>query len=1124
MTSIFDGKTYNGTFGDDGTPGLSLGLRFAINANGFITGVKYYRNASDTAQGNTRIGYLWDDDTGALLASATFVNDDANTPGWKTATFTSPVAVTTGVNYIASYGTTNNYSATVNYFTTANDLAFDGVQDNRFTEPTGNVFAGIDNGSLLVNANTTLRPTDFSPNDANYWVDVDWVDTVGFNPDPWGATVATENANTGNPLPTITGAGDANVQGFARGFSANVNTTINFAISVNTGTSTDRVDIYRIGWYGGAGARKIAEISNTDTLQAAATTIADSNGATDCDAWTDTASWAIPLDAMSGLFVAVPIVGGSAVSWIPFVVRDDSRVADVLVKTSESTWGAAYNKWGSHANIDGGKSLYGGPDTAFGSITDRSLAVSLHRPIMTRDIVPQTYWTYAEQPLILFLERNGIDVAYIASKDLDQISGILDTTKVFISSGHDEYWSQAMWDAVLTFRGAGGHTIFMSGNEILWRTRHDATNPHIIWCYKDTMPGPGAHVAGDPFDPITWTGTWRDTRRPGGAEGENLLSGTFFRMNGVNYFDVVIDSATYGNSPFWRSTTVATGTDATLTDCIGMEADEAAATRTGNNVAYLAQEGVTLTGIRADDNGQNYNGSGAMDWRIVAQRYDGGGTSWGFGTVTWAWLLQAEHEIVGGKTGAVSTPARQATLNLLTDLTGTAPATTMAGLSTPTPTTIETYFTMIIDATTYGFRVYKEGVGWMQVIAPGGITGGGDALTSNPLSQFAATTSAQLASVISDETGTGALVFGTAPTITLPNATGLPISTGISGLGTGIAAALAINTGSAGAPVLLNGAGGTPSSLALTNATGLPWGAGITDKPTTLSGYGITDAQPLDSDLTAIAALTTTADGRSLLTATALTTAGLGLTNGAAIDTIGANGSAFYLARANHTGTQAGSTVTGAYTAAGLTMATASLLGRTTASAGAAEEISIGTGLSLTAGTLSATGGGGGYPDDNYAIPGGVLEPQATGPTIEVLTSATNGIEQRVATFSGVTTQTANFSDARPKNWDGSDPTARFRFRAAAGATGAATFAIAITAINEGDVVDVAPTFVQVNDALVTAGRDQLTDATAAIPIQGTLQANSRLQFWIRRNKGDAADTMSANCHLISTIITFASA
>jgi hypothetical protein len=64
--------------------------------------------------------------------------------------------------------------------------------------------------------------------------------------------------------------------------------------------------------------------------------------------------------------------------------------------------------------------------------------------------------------------------------------------------------------------------------------------------------------------------------------------------------------------------------------------------------------------------------------------------------------------------------------------------------------------------------------------------------------------------------------------------------------------------------------------------------------------------------------------------------------------------------RANHTGTQAGSTVTGLYTASGMTMATARMLGRTSASTGAVEEITIGAGLLLSAGTLIATGGGGG--------------------------------------------------------------------------------------------------------------------------------------------------------------------
>jgi hypothetical protein len=127
-----------------------------------------------------------------------------------------------------------------------------------------------------------------------------------------------------------------------------------------------------------------------------------------------------------------------------------------------------------------------------------------------------------------------------------------------------------------------------------------------------------------------------------------------------------------------------------------------------------------------------------------------------------------------------------------------------------------------------------------------------------------------------------------------------------------------------------------------------------------------------------------------------------------------------------------------------------------------------------------------------------------------------------VADFDGTVAEVANFSDARPKNWDGTNPTAKFRWRAATGGTGAVTWSIAITAINEGDVVDVAPTWTSVSDAVVTAERDQLTAATAAIAIQGTLTADSRLQFWIRRNPADGGDTMSQDARLVETIFTFA--
>lgn len=75
---------------------------------------------------------------------------------------------------------------------------------------------------------------------------------------------------------------------------------------------------------------------------------------------------------------------------------------------------------------------------------------------------------------------------------------------------------------------------------------------------------------------------------------------------------------------------------------------------------------------------------------------------------------------------------------------------------------------------------------------------------------------------------------------TLTSCTGLPISTGVSGLGTGVATALAINVGSAGAPVVLNGALGTPSSGTLTNCTGTA--SGLSAGSVTTTNFSISES------------------------------------------------------------------------------------------------------------------------------------------------------------------------------------------------------------------------------------------------------------------------------------------
>ena len=183
------------------------------------------------------------------------------------------------------------------------------------------------------------------------------------------------------------------------------------------------------------------------------------------------------------------------------------------------------------------------------------------------------------------------------------------------------------------------------------------------------------------------------------------------------------------------------------------------------------------------------------------------------------------------------------------------------------------------------------------------------------------------------------------------NHTGTQAVGTISGLGTGVAAALGVNVGSAGAPVLLSGALGTPSSGTLTSCTGLPVSTGIAGLGT---GVATFLATPSSANL---AAAVTNETGSGLLvfaTSPTLTTPLLGTpTSGVLTNCTGYT----FTNIASKPTTRSGYGITdaaanGAITASGLTQATARLIGRTTASVGAPEEISVSADLSLSGGVL----------------------------------------------------------------------------------------------------------------------------------------------------------------------------
>jgi hypothetical protein len=90
---------------------VELGFKFYTDINGFITGMRFYKAASNTGP---HVASLWTID-GALMARATYVNESAS--GWQQVSFAAPVAITAGTRYVASYHTsTGHYAADTGYF------------------------------------------------------------------------------------------------------------------------------------------------------------------------------------------------------------------------------------------------------------------------------------------------------------------------------------------------------------------------------------------------------------------------------------------------------------------------------------------------------------------------------------------------------------------------------------------------------------------------------------------------------------------------------------------------------------------------------------------------------------------------------------------------------------------------------------------------------------------------------------------------------------------------------------------------------------------------------------------------------------------------------------------------
>jgi hypothetical protein len=510
--------------------------------------------------------------------------------------------------------------------------------------------------------------------------------------------VVAENCLTGNPSSEWDidngDAGDPTIQGFSTDISVNQGGTVYFKIS--TPAAAYKINIYRLGYYGGMGARKVATITPSASLpQTQPACISDSTtGLTDCGNWAISASWTVPSTAVSGVYVAHLVrsdTGGD--SHIVFIVRNDTSHSDIVYQTSDPTW-QAYNYYGNG-------SLYG-PGQPYFSLPARTFVVSYNRPVLTRGFSAESAtWIFgAEFAMIQWLEQNGYDVSYISGVDTARSGTLIQNHKVFMDSGHDEYVSAEARASMQSARDAGVNMAFFSGNEIFWKTRwqnsSDTTNTpyRTIVCYKETL----AFAKLDPQDPPTWTGTWRDPTFSPPADGgkpENALTGTIFAVNGSaddnpGNFSILVP-AEDGRMRFWRNTAAATqAPGATLTlapGTLGYEWDIDADNGSRPPGAFrLSTSSYTLVTDLLLDYGGTY-GAGTATHHLMMYRAPSGALVFGAGTIDWAYGLSTNHDNSFNIPNLVTdSNVQQATVNLFADM-GVQPATLQSGLTKATKST-----------------------------------------------------------------------------------------------------------------------------------------------------------------------------------------------------------------------------------------------------------------------------------------------------------------------------------------------------------------------------------------------------------------------------------------------------
>ena len=255
------------------------------------------------------------------------------------------------------------------------------------------------------------------------------------------------------------------IEGYCSATSVRAGDTLQIMVSTNP-VSDFSLEIFRTGYYGGAGGRRMMQFDLLPGKTQADPPIGE-NRLRECR-WEPSVEFTIPNDWLSGVYLGKLTAEKEGLqSYVIFIVRDD-RPCDLLFQCSDVTW-CAYNRWPDRWSLydDGREFWHVGPNSGLVSF-DRPYAWYCQPSMARKNPLSLGSGEYLlwEFPLAFWLEQHGYDVSYISNVDTHADGPGLLRARGFLSVGHDEYWALAMYDHVRAARDAGVNLAFLSANSV----------------------------------------------------------------------------------------------------------------------------------------------------------------------------------------------------------------------------------------------------------------------------------------------------------------------------------------------------------------------------------------------------------------------------------------------------------------------------------------------------------------------------------------------------------------------------------------------------------------------------------------------------------------------------------